>query len=71
MNLTRWLFASIFALAVAAAWQGAQPPASTPTAIQFTSPANPLQNSVSSPNMGKRMIVTTPVPRKISGDLLQ
>ncbi|MDZ4833280.1 MAG: hypothetical protein SGJ27_05710 [Candidatus Melainabacteria bacterium] len=70
MTLTRWLFLSIFALAVIAAWQIAQPErtASPPTAVK---PGNPFNDAaVNGELVPQRLIINRPEPRKISDGAL-
>lgn len=72
MTLTRWLFAGIFAMAVAGAWQAAQPKQAPPMAAQFGTSSDPFQNAATTNDIAKeRLIITTPEPRKISQDYLQ
>ncbi len=67
MNLSRWLSVSIFAIAVMAAWQFAQPPA-TPLATPATAvPGNPYDDAVNTRQLiPQRTIVAPPEPIKFS-----
>jgi hypothetical protein len=67
MNLSRWLSVSIFAIAVIAAWQYAQPPASSGSLPASVAPGNPYNDAINTRHLiPNRAIVAPSEPIKFS-----